>query len=486
MLKIYNTLSRKKELFKPRVEGKVGMYVCGMTVYDYCHIGHARVMVVFDTVARYFRHLGYDLTYVRNITDIDDKIIQRANENGEDYGKLTERFIDAMHEDERALFVLPPDNEPRATQSIPDIIAMIEALIVNDLAYVGSNGDVFYAVTRFKNYGQLSGKNLNDLQAGERVDVDLAKRNPMDFVLWKMAKAGEPAWQSPWGSGRPGWHIECSAMSTCCLGNHFDIHGGGMDLQFPHHENEIAQSEGATGEKFVNLWMHNGFVRINEEKMSKSLGNFFTVREVLKQYKPEIIRFFILSSHYRSPLNYSDEQLNDAKAALTRLYTALRGVKTVADVMMVVEDVYKTRFEQAMDDDFNTPVAVAVLFDLAKELNKAKEADPEKAGALAATLKYLGGLLGILQDNPDAFLKGGANLSAHLSSTDSLSVKMSWDLVSTNVADAEAQIEQQIQARFAAKKAKDWALADQIRDELKQQGVILEDAPNGTTSWRRE
>ena len=486
MLKIYNTLTRKKEVFKPRVEGKVGMYVCGMTVYDYCHIGHARVMVVFDTVARYFRHLGYDLTYVRNITDIDDKIIQRANENGEDYGKLTERFIDAMHEDERALFVLPPDNEPRATQSIPDIIAMIEALIVNDLAYVGSNGDVFYAVTRFKNYGQLSGKNLNDLQAGERVDVDLAKRNPMDFVLWKMAKAGEPAWQSPWGSGRPGWHIECSAMSTCCLGNHFDIHGGGMDLQFPHHENEIAQSEGATGEKFVNLWMHNGFVRINEEKMSKSLCNFFTVREVLKQYKPEIIRFFILSSHYRSPLNYSDEQLNDAKAALTRLYTALRGVKTVADVMMVVEDVYKTRFEQAMDDDFNTPVAVAVLFDLAKELNKAKEADPEKAGALAATLKYLGGLLGILQDNPDAFLKGGANLSAHLSSTDSLSVKMSWDLVSTNVADAEAQIEQQIQARFAAKKAKDWALADQIRDELKQQGVILEDAPNGTTSWRRE
>ncbi|MFZ2313850.1 MAG: cysteine--tRNA ligase, partial [Methylobacter sp.] len=404
MLKIYNTLTRKKEEFQPLEAGKVGMYVCGMTVYDYCHIGHARVMVVFDTVARYLRHSGYALTYVRNITDIDDKIIQRANENGEEFGNLTERFIEAMHEDERALGVLPPDIEPRATQSIPDIIAMIEALIGKGLAYVGSNGDVFYSVDKFKNYGQLSGKNLDDLQAGERVDVDLAKRNPMDFVLWKMAKANEPAWESPWGLGRPGWHIECSAMSTCCLGNHFDIHGGGMDLQFPHHENEIAQSEGATGEKYVNLWMHNGFVRINEEKMSKSLGNFFTVREVLQRYRPEIIRFFILSSHYRSPLNYSDEQLNDAGAALTRFYTALRGMRTVADA--VAEEAYKTRFEQAMDDDFNTPVALSVLFDLARELNKVKEADQEKAEVLAATLKYLGGLLGILQDDPEAFLKG--------------------------------------------------------------------------------
>ena len=462
MLKIYNTLTRKKEVFKPRVEGKVGMYVCGMTVYDYCHIGHARVMVVFDTVARYFRHLGYDLTYVRNITDIDDKIIQRAIENGEDYGKLTERFIDAMHEDERALFVLPPDIEPRATQSIPDIIAMIEALIVNDLAYVGSNGDVFYAVTKFKNYGQLSGKNLNDLQAGERVDVDLAKRNPMDFVLWKMAKAGEPAWQSPWGSGRPGWHIECSAMSTCCLGNHFDIHGGGMDLQFPHHENEIAQSEGATGEKFVNLWMHNGFVRINEEKMSKSLGNFFTVREVLKQYKSEIIRFFILSSHYRSPLNYSDEQLDDAGTALTRLYTALRGCDSLG---AVIDADYKARFEQAMNDDFNTPVAVSVLFDLARELNKAKEVDQEKTHLLAVTLKQLGGLLGILQDDPESFLKSG---------------------IIASEGNTDLFVEQQIQARLDAKKAKNWALADKVRDDLKGQGVILEDAPNGTTSWRRE
>ncbi|HEY8219288.1 MAG TPA: cysteine--tRNA ligase, partial [Methylobacter sp.] len=298
-------------------------------------------------------------------------------------------------------------------------------------------------------------------QAGERVDVDLAKRNPMDFVLWKMAKANEPAWDSPWGLGRPGWHIECSAMSTCCLGNHFDIHGGGMDLQFPHHENEIAQSEGATGEKFVNLWMHNGFVRVDNEKMSKSLGNFFTVREVLNQYKPEIIRFFILSSHYRSPLNYSDEQLNDAKAALTRLYTALRGVEIAVDA--ATEEAYKTRFEQAMDDDFNTPVALSVLFDLARDLNKAKETDPQKAGALTATLKYLSGLLGILQDDPDTFLKAGG--------------------------DAELggeQIEQEIQARLDAKKAKDWAMADKIRNALKEQGVILEDSPDGTTSWRRE
>ena len=462
MLKIYNTLTRKKESFQPRVAGKVGMYVCGMTVYDYCHIGHARVMVVFDTVARYFRYRGYELTYVRNITDIDDKIIQRAIENGEDYGKLTERFIDAMHEDERALAVLPPDLEPRATQSIADIIAMIKTLADKELAYVGSNGDVFYAVSKFKDYGRLSGKNLDDLQAGERVDVDLAKRNPMDFVLWKMAKANEPAWDSPWGLGRPGWHIECSAMSTCCLGNHFDIHGGGMDLQFPHHENEIAQSEGATGERFVNLWMHNGFVRVDDEKMSKSLGNFFTVREVLQRYRPEIIRFFILSSHYRSPLNYSDQQLNDAKVALDRFYIALRNVD-VSESSTVLDD-YKIRFEQAMDDDFNTPVALAVLFDLVVELNTSKKSgDQGKTGMLAATLKYLGGLLGILQDDPDAFLKGSGDAEL-----------------------GEDEIEQQIQARLDAKKAKDWALADKIRNGLKEQGVILEDSPDGTTSWRRE
>ena len=456
MLKIYNTLTRKKELFQPLNAGHCGMYVCGMTVYDYCHIGHARVMVVFDTVARYIRYLGYNLTYVRNITDIDDKIIQRAHENGEEFGSLTERFIIAMHEDERALSVLPPDIEPRATQSINDIIVMIEKLIAKDMAYVGSNGDVFYSIGKFKNYGQLSGKNLDDLQAGERVEVDQAKQNPMDFVLWKMAKPNEPAWVSPWGTGRPGWHIECSAMSTCCLGNHFDIHGGGMDLQFPHHENEIAQSEGATGEKFVNLWMHNGFVRVNEEKMSKSLGNFFTVREVLKQYRPEIIRFFILSSHYRSPLNYSDEQLNDAGAGLTRLYMALRGIEAT-DASVDAECV--RRFEVAMNDDFNTPVALSILFDVARELNIAKkEADQQKIDTLATTLKKLGELLGILQIDADIFLKG----------------------------ESDVDIDQKIQARLDAKIAKNWALADQIRIDLKAQGVILEDAPDGTTHWRRE
>ena len=481
MLKIYNTLTRKKEIFSPRVEGKVGLYVCGMTVYDYCHVGHARVMVVFDIVARYLRHSGYDLTYVRNITDIDDKIIQRAYEQGISMAELTERFIDAMHEDERALSVLPPDIEPKATQSIPDIIAMIEILCAKDLAYVGNNGDVFYAVTKFEHYGQLSGKNLDDLQAGERVDVDLAKRNPLDFVLWKMAKENEPSWPSPWGLGRPGWHIECSAMSTCCLGNSFDIHGGGMDLQFPHHENEIAQSEGATGEKFVNFWMHNGFVRINEEKMSKSLGNFFTVREVLKLYKPEIIRFFILSSHYRSPLNYSDEQLKDAGAALTRLYTALRGAVLAGNIEadlkelkafdgMVYEDAksstasFETKFKEAMDDDFNTPVALAVLFDLARELNKAKESEPLVAAILAATLIELGGLLGLLQDDPELFLKGSA---------------------AEGDSDADILVEKLVQDRLDAKQAKNWALADSIRDNLKAQGVIVEDAPNGTSSWRR-
>ena len=462
MLKIYNTLTRKKEIFSPRVEGKVGLYVCGMTVYDYCHVGHARVMVVFDIVARYFRHSGYDLTYVRNITDIDDKIIQRAYEQGISMAELTERFIGAMHEDERALSVLPPDIEPKATQSIPDIIAMIEILCAKDLAYVGNNGDVFYAVTKFEHYGQLSGKNLDDLQAGERVDVDLAKRNPLDFVLWKMAKENEPSWPSPWGLGRPGWHIECSAMSTCCLGNSFDIHGGGMDLQFPHHENEIAQSEGATGEKFVNVWMHNGFVRINEEKMSKSLGNFFTVREVLKQYQPEIIRFFILSSHYRSPLNYSDEQLNDARLALTRLYTAIRG----CDVQNASIDLdYKVRFEVAMNDDFNTPVALSVLFDLARELNTAKEVKSAKVQDLVATLRFLGGLLGIVQGDADDFLKSG--------------------VVNGEAINVEL-IEQQIQARLEAKKAKDWGLADKIRNDLKEQGVIIEDVPNGLSTWRRE
>lgn len=462
MLKIYNTLTRQKELFKPRVEGKAGLYVCGMTVYDYCHVGHARVMVVFDVVARYLRFSGYNLTYVRNVTDIDDKIIQRARDNGEDFQALTERFIEAMHEDERALSVLPPDIEPKATQSIPEILAMIEKLIANGIAYVGSNGDVFYSVSKFSNYGRLSGKNLAELQAGERVEIEQAKQDPLDFVLWKAAKPGEPAWESPWGPGRPGWHIECSAMSTGCLGNHFDIHGGGMDLQFPHHENEIAQSEGATGEKFVNYWMHNGFVRINEEKMSKSLGNFFTVREVLKRYRPEVVRFFILTSHYRSPLNYSNEHLDEAAVALTRLYTSLRGIDAGE---FVVDTDYEARFNEAMNDDFNTPVALSVLFDMARELNKVKDSDKQRSSQLAATIRSLGGILGILQDDAERFLKEGDNQVEGLTAE---------------------QIETLIQARIDAKKNKNWAEADDIRDQLKQQGVILEDVPGGGTNWRRE
>ncbi len=438
------------------------MYVCGMTVYDFCHIGHARVMVVFDTVARYFRYSGYDLTYVRNVTDIDDKIIKRANENNESFEQLTVRFIDAMHEDERALNVLPPDMEPLATQSMQEIIIMISALFEQGLAYTGKNGDVFYSVSKFTGYGQLSGKKLDELQAGERVEVDQAKQNPLDFVLWKKAKPGEPFWNSPWGRGRPGWHIECSAMSTHCLGHHFDIHGGGMDLQFPHHENEIAQSEGATGKKFVNVWMHNGFVRVNEEKMSKSLDNFFTVREVLKQYQPEVIRFFILSSHYRSPLNYSDEHLDEALAGLTRLYTSLRGIENAGSPE--VDKHYLERFRQSMDDDFNTPVAVSVLFDITRELNKVKAQDQIRTASLAATLRELSGVLGLLQNDPEQFLQGGDADSGQISAQ---------------------EIEQSIALRLKAKADKNWAEADRLRDELKNQGVILEDVPGGT-NWRRE
>jgi len=460
MLKIHNTLTRQKEEFVPIEPGKVRLYVCGMTVYDYCHLGHARVMVAFDTVTRYLRHLGYEVTYVRNITDIDDKIIKRAQENGEAMDALTGRFIDAMHEDERALNVLPPDHEPRATASINQIIGMIGTLIARGYAYVGGNGDVFYAVGKFEGYGQLSGKNIDELRSGERVDVDEAKRDPLDFVLWKMAKPGEPYWESPWGQGRPGWHIECSAMSTCCLGNHFDIHGGGMDLQFPHHENEIAQSEGATAEKFVNLWMHNGFVRVNEEKMSKSLGNFFTVREILARYRPETVRFFILNSHYRSPLNYCDENLDEAHTALTRLYTALRGLEAGQPAE---GDGFASRFEDAMQDDFNTPLAISVLFDLAREINRQKTTDTAAARELAGRLKHLGSVLGLLAEDPESFLRGGGDDSG-------LS------------ADA---IEALIQKRLEARKAKHWAESDRIRDELKAQGVILEDSAQGTR-WRRE
>jgi cysteinyl-tRNA synthetase len=480
MLKIYNTLTRSKQTFEPRVAGKVGMYVCGMTVYDYCHIGHARVMVVFDTVARYLRHSGYQLTYVRNITDIDDKIIQRANENGEAFTALTERFITAMHADERALGVLAPDAEPRATQSIEAIIAMIEQLLQRGYAYAADNGDVYYAVGQFAGYGRLSGKNIDELNAGERVSVEAAKRDPLDFVLWKAAKSGEPFWASPWGNGRPGWHIECSAMSTCCLGNHFDIHGGGMDLQFPHHENEIAQSEGATGETFVNYWMHNGFVRVNEEKMSKSLGNFFTVRTVLQQYpRPDTIRFFVLTSHYRSPLNYSSEQLDEAVTALSKLYGALEGV---ALNQQAVDETYLHRFEQAMNDDFNTPLAISILFELANELNKAKRQDMGSPDSvrLASSLKQLAAILGLLQHDAQDWLKGKL-------SVDEKPLPIGELLLGRfeNKLD-DKFIDEQIQCRLAAKKNKNWPEADRIRDELKQQGILLKDNPDGSTDWYKE
>jgi len=460
MLQIYNSLTKKKEAFTPIEPGKVRMYVCGMTVYDYCHIGHARVLVVFDMVVRYLRARGYEVTYVRNVTDIDDKIIQRANENGESIDALTGRFIAAMHEDADALGVQRPDQEPRATRHIGDIVAMTAALIERGFAYAAANGDVYYRVRRFPHYGQLSGKSLDDLQVGARVEADEAKDDPLDFVLWKAAKPGEPAWDSPWGRGRPGWHIECSAMSTCCLGNHFDIHGGGLDLQFPHHENEIAQSEGATGETFVNLWMHNGFVRVNEEKMSKSLGNFFTIREVLKHYDPEVVRYFILASHYRSPLNYSDDSLEQGKAALTRLYTAL---KDLPEVAAPTGSDAERRFQAAMDDDFNSPVAVSVLFDLAHDINKLRGGNEAQAASQGALLRKLSGILGILQRRPEDFFKSGAP-------ADGLS---------------NEAIDSLIQQRLAARAAKNWAESDRIRDELKARGVLLEDAKGGTT-WRRQ
>ncbi|GMQ96712.1 MAG: cysteine--tRNA ligase [Gammaproteobacteria bacterium] len=464
MLQIYNTLKRKKEPFKPIHEGKVGMYVCGMTVYDYCHLGHARVMVVFDVVVRWLRSLGYEVNYVRNITDIDDKIINRANENGEEYGLLTERFINAMHEDAKSLGVLPPDNEPRATGHIDKIIQLIDQLVKKDYAYVADNGDVYYRVNKFADYGKLSGKNIEELVAGARVDVAEAKVDPLDFVLWKLAKPDEPSWESPWGAGRPGWHIECSAMSTSCLGAHFDIHGGGMDLQFPHHENEIAQSEGVTGKQFVNLWMHNGFVRVAEEKMSKSLGNFFTVREILQRYQPEEVRYFILTSHYRSPLNYSDENLDLARHALMRLYTALRDTP-VEDVAPVTE--YMTMFAQAMNDDFNTPVALSVLFEVAHEINKLRDADMTLTVTLATTLRTLGNSLGILQDDPENYLK-----AAPLGSDSGAGFGIE-------------QIEQMINRRNQARSEREFNKADQIRDELLGAGIVLEDGAGGTT-WRRQ
>lgn len=462
MLTIYNTLAKQKVPLTPIEPGKVRLYVCGMTVYDYCHVGHARVMVVFDVVVRYLRHLGYQVTYIRNITDIDDKIIQRAKDNGEDIHTLTARFIQAMHEDTDALGVLRPDLEPRATQFISNIIAMVQRLLDNGYAYLTTDGDICYAVTRFPEYGKLSGKRIEELRAGERVEVNETKQDPLDFVLWKRAKPGEPSWESPWGVGRPGWHIECSAMSTSCLGNHFDIHGGGMDLQFPHHENEIAQSEGATGEPFVNVWMHNGFVRINEEKMSKSLGNFFTVREVLQKYPPEVVRYFILTSHYRSPLNYSDQHLDTAHQALTRLYTALRGLPS-DDTAVKLDPTYQERFSVAMDDDFNTPEALAVLFELAREINTLRHTDSAQATQLGNELRRLGNLLGLLQQDPDTFLQQGTSSATELSSQ---------------------EIEKLIADRQAARARRDWKESDRIRQALKEQGILLEDGAQGTT-WRK-
>ena len=453
MLRIHNSLARDKQDFVPIRPGEVRMYVCGMTVYDYCHLGHARVMVVFDLVRRWLRASGYRVTYVRNITDIDDKIIKRAADNGEPIAALTERFIRALEEDVGALGVEKPDHEPRATQFVPQMLEMIGRLEKNGLAYQAVGGDVNFPVRKFPGYGRLSGKSLDDLRAGERVEVDDAKQDPLDFVLWKHSRMEEPKWPSSWGEGRPGWHIECSAMSCALLGETFDIHAGGQDLQFPHHENEIAQSEGANGRKFVNYWMHNGFVRVDNAKMSKSLGNFFTIRDILKSFDPEVVRFFLVRAHYRSPLNYSDAHLNDAKAGLARLYTALRDISS-KEIAVDWSEPHAQRFKAAMDDDFNTSEAVAELHELA---NLAFGGDAKAA----AQLKALGATLGLLQRDPQAFLQAGPGS-----------------------APSDRDIQQKIEARLAARRNMNYAEADRIRKELEAAGVILEDGPKGTT-WRR-
>ena len=460
MLKIYNTLSKKKEEFQPIDANQVGIYVCGMTVYDFCHMGHARVMVMFDVITRHLRRNFPSVKYVRNITDIDDKIITRAIENNEDIYSLTNRFIDAMHEDETSLGVLSPDIEPRATDSIGKMIEMIESLSNKGLAYQGTNGDVFYSVRKFTEYGKLSGKNLDDLMAGARVDVESHKKDPLDFVLWKKSKSDEPSWESPWGNGRPGWHIECSAMSNHFISNHFDIHGGGMDLTFPHHENEIAQSEGANDCKFVNTWMHVGFVNIDDEKMSKSLNNFFTIRDVLKIYDGEALRYFLISSHYRSPLNYSETNIESAQSALLRLYNAIKGLNHHSFNPELIEVDYETRFNAALNDDFNTPMALSILFEIAKQINIERTTNPKKASALSSQLVKLGNYIGILNHNADEYLKQGSDLS-------------------------ESEISKKIDQREAARNSKDFAMSDQIRDELLELGIILEDSANGTT-WRRK
>ena len=459
MLTIYNSLTRRKEKFQPIDPGKVRMYVCGITVYDYCHIGHARMILVFDMIVRYLRFRGYEVNYVRNITDIDDKIINRSRESGEPFKQLTGRFIQAMNEDFEALNVLVPDSEPRATDHIEQIIVMIGRLLENGYAYRAGNGDIFYDVSAFADYGKLSGKNVEELRAGIRVDVQEEKADPVDFALWKAEKPGEPAWDSPWGRGRPGWHIECSAMSTHCLGDDFDIHGGGQDLRFPHHENEIAQSCGAGSGTFVNTWIHNGFVRVDDEKMSKSLGNFFTIREVMERYLPEVIRFFILSSHYRSPLNYSDGHLDEARAGLTRLYTSIRDIDPGDGEL---EPGYRQRFEQVMDDDFNTRAAVTLFHEIAGEINRLEDKASEHAARLASTLVQLGGVLGIMQMTPGEFLHAAAG-NGDISTDD---------------------INRLIGERAQAKAARNYAEADRIRERLTGQDIILEDGPGGTT-WRR-
>ena len=456
-LAIYSTLSKSKDEFKPLEGNKVRMYVCGMTVYDFCHIGHARVMVAFDVVARWLRHRGYELTYVRNITDIDDKIIKRANDNGESFQALVGRMIAAMHEDEGRLNVLRPDIEPRATDHIAGMHAMIQTLIDKGFAYAPGNGDVYYRVGKFEGYGKLSRRKIEDLKIGARIEVDEAKEDPLDFVLWKGAKPGEPSWESPWGAGRPGWHIECSVMSTCCLGETFDIHGGGPDLVFPHHENEIAQSEAATGKLYANAWMHAGAVRVDGEKMSKSLGNFFTIREVLEKYHPEVVRYLLVSSHYRSPINYSEDSLREAKGALERFYNGLKGLPNATPDG---GEEFVARFGAAMDDDFNSPEACAVLFEMIREVNRLRESNLSAAAALAARLKELAGVLGVLQLDPEAFLQAGA----------------------AGKVDA-AEVEALIAARLQARAEKNWAESDRIRDQLTAMGVVLEDG-KGVTTWR--
>lgn len=459
MLKIFNTLTREKTDFIPLNPPKVSMYVCGVTVYDLCHIGHGRTFVCFDMVARYLRYLGYDLTYVRNITDVDDKIIKRALENNESCDALVNRMVKEMHKDFAALNMLPPDSEPHATHHIAEIIDLVERLIKKGHAYVASNGDVMFDVESFKEYGKLSRQNLDQLQAGARVEISEIKKNPMDFVLWKMSKPNEPSWESPWGAGRPGWHIECSAMNSKQLGTHFDIHGGGSDLMFPHHENEIAQSCCAFDTPYVNYWIHSGMIMVNEEKMSKSLGNFFTIRTVLEHYNPEAVRYFLLSTHYRSQLNYTEENLNLAQTALERLYTALRG--TDANAKASGGEAYEEAFKAAMNDDFNTPNAVSTLFEMAREINKLKTEDKAKADGLAASLRELASVLGLLEQDPETFLQGNSD------------------------DDEVAKIEALIKQRNDARASKDWANADAARDALNEMGIVLEDGPQGTT-WRKK